>query len=132
METTTTSVIPPQISMAFSADLLSAPMFRYDSLHLFNIGTFLLLKIVKQKFRKFPRKVNKLIEKHDEFMELYGRAKDKEREVEGQPFNKARAPFYRPRLSNQDDQRAFEKLDDRRQTSQQDRRNHAISKVSIN
>lgn len=125
---TTISHIPP-MPMKFNPHLLSSPIFKYDAEYLLKIADFLKKKVNSSEFHKFPATIVKLKIQHQQFMELYERAKIKEREVKEKAFVKANAPFYRPRLANKNDQRVFERLDDRRKTSEHDRRNSNLSKV---
>lgn len=108
----------PDFHIKFDPHILSKYTFsfRYNSEHLLKIGNFLLKKINRDEFHKFPATVMKFKHQHKKFMELYGRAKIKEREVEGKAFIKANAIFYRPRFANRDDQRLFERLYDRTKT----------------
>lgn len=119
----------PPIPMKFDPNLLSTPIFRYDADYLLKIAQWLEEKILSPEFRKMPETVGKLIIKHQQIMELYERAKIEEREAKEKTHLKAQAPFYRPKLSNRNNQRLFERLDDRRKTSVFDRKNNTISKI---
>ena len=128
IEMITTTHFPP-LPITFSRDLLSTPIFRFDAEYLRKIGDWLLEKIDSAKFHKFPSTIVKLKKKHQQFMELYERAKIEEGKTEGKKFIKSKSPFYRPRLSDKNEQRAFEKLDYRRKTSEFDRRYSKVSTI---
>lgn len=120
----------PPIKMKLDHKLLSYPFFKFDSNYLLKISEFLLNKMGDISFYKFQRTKNNIYLKHLYFMELYEQAKIKEEECKGKAINKASWPFYRPRLPNKDDQRLFERLDHRANTSQRMlRKNNKVSKV---
>lgn len=124
----TFSHIPP-MPMKFDPNLLSMPTFGFRAEYLYQISDFLQKKIDSAEFRKFPKTLERLKNKQEHFMELYERAKIKEREAKGKAFIKANAPFYRPRLIKKDDNRLFERLDKRRASSNKNGANNAVSKV---
>lgn len=113
----------------FDANLLSTPTFGFSAKKLHEIAEFLKKRINFNEFKKFPATVEKLKQQHQQFMELYERAKIKEREAKGKAFIKANAPFYRPRLIKKDDNRLFERLEKEQASSNKDGANNAISKV---
>ena len=121
--------MPPPIHMKFDPNLLSMPTWQYSAERLHQISAFLLRKIHSAGLKKHPKTVKILVMKYENFMELYERSKTLERENKEKTFIKTQMFGYRPRLANKNDQRLFERLDDRRKTSKYDRRNHALSKV---
>ena len=126
----TTTQMPPLLSMCLNPDLLSMPIFRHDAEELRKIADWLEKKIICNEFKKHPTKRILLMVKHaKEFMELYERAKIQEREAKEKTFVKANAPFYRPRFANRNDQRLFERLDERRNAFSHLRKNISLSKV---
>lgn len=125
----TTTSICPMIPINFDRNLLSIPIFKFDSEYLLEIAQWLENKLLNREFHKYPSTIVKIRQQIKQFMELYERAKDEEREAEGKTFIKAKEAFYRPRLSNRNGQRAFEELDNRRKTSKYDRKNIKVSKV---
>lgn len=125
----TVTSLPPFILQAFDRKLLSHPIWRFNVEELKKIADWLLEKIQSNQFKKFPNTIVNLRKKHQEFMELYERAKKKEDEVKEEKGNKTQLPFYRLRHSNRDDQRLFEKLERKFSTYSYDRKKYAISKI---
>jgi hypothetical protein len=103
---------PPPIIQSFNSDLLSTPMikFRDDADMVLPLAQFLEKKIKSRKHRKFLQTIQRLEKKHQNFMELYERAKTKERDIEKEVFIKAKSVFYRIRLHNQSDESIFRRL----------------------
>jgi hypothetical protein len=114
--TITTQCVPP-IPMTYNRDLLSTPIPRSDADRIHELSAMLLKRIESDEFKRFPSTLKKLQQQHQQFMELYERAKTEERKVKEKAFVKTYAPFYRPRLNNKNDQRLFERLEDRRRMS---------------
>jgi len=125
----TSTVCAPDIANLIDPNLLSIPMFRHDAEYILKIANYLLLKIVNRKFRKFPKRVEKLLEDHARLMELYGRAKDKEGQIKDEKGVKTRMPFYRFELPNRVDQSIFKRLERKRADSIHDRQHYAIQKI---
>ena len=119
----------PQIPMKFSPDLLSSPYPRYDAERLKTIADWIQKNVQGRDFTKNIRTRNKIYFKYLEFLEIYERAKTEEGKVKGKTFIKTNRMFYRPRLSNRDDQAVFERLENRRKTSERDRGNVKVSKI---
>jgi len=113
----------PLIKVNYNPNLLSTPIFIFNAEYLLKIVQWLEKKLLSNEFHKYPATVVKIRLKIKHFMELYERAKDEERQTKEKTFIKANAPFYRPRLSDRNDQRTFEKLNDRRKTSEYNSRN---------
>ena len=126
---TSTTVSCPPVLMGFNPNLLSMPIFGYNSEYLYEISVFIQKKIDSSEFCKFPKTIENLKNKKEYFMELYERAKTQERENKTKTHIKAKRLGYRPRLANRNDQSLFERLSDRAQTSKHDRRNNEISKI---
>lgn len=116
----------PPIPIKFDPHLLSMPTFGFSAKKLQKIAEFLKKKVNSGQFKKFPRTKNNVYLKYMYFMELYAQVKNKEYESKGKAFIKANAPFYRPRLADSNDQRLLERLDNRRKTSEFDRRHNKI------
>lgn len=112
----------PPIPIKFSKDLLSMPAFGYSADYLYQISAFLQKKIDSAEFRKFPKTLERLKNKQEHFMELYERAKIEEGNNKTKTCRKTQWFGYRPRLANRNDQRLFERLSDRAETSKRDRR----------
>jgi hypothetical protein len=116
----------PPMPVKFSKDLLSTPTFGYNAEYLRQIGDFLLRKIHSAGLKKHPTRRILLMVKHKEFMELYERAKTQERENKNKTCLKTQWLGYRPRLAKKNDQRVFDRLSDRAETSKRDRRRNEI------
>lgn len=116
----------PPIPIKFDPNLLSTPTFGYSAEDLYRIGDFLQKKIDSAEFRKFPATIEKLKQKKQHFMELYEWAKNQERENKTKTCLKTQWFGYRPRLTNKDDQRIFDRLSDRASTSKYDRRRNEV------
>jgi hypothetical protein len=119
----------PDINIKFDRNLLSANTYKFDAEYLLKIAEWLEKKLLSSEYLKYPRTIIKIREQIKHFMELYERSKDEEREAKGKAFIKTKVPFYRPRFANGNEQRLFERLDDRRKTSKFDRKNNAVSKI---
>ena len=119
----------PLISIKFNPYLLSVPTFRYDAEYLHRISAFLQKKIDSAEFQKFPTTILKLQKKQSQFKELYGRTKIEEEQAKEKTCIKTQWFGYRPRLPNRNDQRVFDRLDNRAETSKLDRRYHNVSKI---
>ncbi len=120
----------PLIEIKFNKNLLSIPYPGFKAEYILKISNFLEKKISSSEYRKFPNTVGKLTVKHMQLMELYEQAKIKEEESKGKTFIQAKMPFYRPRLANRNDQRLFERLDNRRKASEYMlRKYYEISKI---
>src|SRR5580765_5864203 len=96
-----TQIAPMPIQ--FNPHLLSLPTWGFSTKNLIKISDFLQKKIDSAKFNKFPATIKKLKQKQQQFMELYERAKTKERETKEKTCIKTNAPFYRPRFANCND-----------------------------
>ena len=116
----------PSMPMKFDPHLLSMPTFGYNAEYLYQISAFLQKKIDSAEFRKFPKTLERLKNKQENFMELYERAKIEERNNKEKTCRKTQWFGYRPRLSNKNDQRVFERLSDRAETSKRDRRHSKV------
>jgi len=124
----TTTVIPPPILQHYQRSLLQKPMpVQFRAQELLEIYEFILRSITKIKYSKYPATIDKILEKHSTFMELYGEAIEKE-EKDQQTYA-AKRLFYRPELPNKDDARVFERLRQRSETSSLNRKNRALHKV---
>lgn len=119
----------PAIPIRFDSNLLSTPTFGYTAENLKSIGDWLLKKIESAEFRKFPATISKLKQQHKKFVELYERAKTHEEQNKTKKHIKTQWLGYRPKMANQNDQRLFERLDNRRKTSEHDRRNNNIQSI---
>lgn len=117
----TTTIIPPQIGMCFDRKLLLNPMLTYSAENLLKIAEFLHRKLNSTEFNSHIRTKNKLYIKYLEFMELYGRAKIEEGKTKTKTCLKTQWFGYRPRLANKNDQRVFDRLSDRAETSKRGR-----------
>lgn len=91
-----TTVIPPKISQYFDKTLLSSPgvKFQDDSFTLWSIYTYIKNKLMKRAMNH-PIRMKKLKELEEEFLELYERAKKKEKDLEGKAENVTKRPSYR-------------------------------------
>jgi len=118
-----------KLPLKFNPNLLSMPIFGYNSDYLYEISQFILKKMHFGGSKKHPQKMKQLMNKYNLFMELYERAKTQERENKGKTSLKTQWFGYRPRLANRNDQRIFERLNNRTETSKLHRRNNEISKV---
>lgn len=121
------TILPPQICTQYYADLLSIPLPLYRARHLLQIGIWLLEKIERSEFQKFPSTVAKLKQQYQQFMELYERTKIEEEQAKEKGYRKTQWFGYRPRLTNRNDHRLFERLSYRAKTSKYDRWIHEIS-----
>lgn len=122
----------PRILMDFDPNLLSRPMpnFSDDSKTLFEIMQFLEKKIYSNKYKKFPRTIEKFIIKHKHFLELYERAKAKEEQNQKEKGLKTWQLFYRIRMPNQDDRTISKRLMQKRTAGKSSyRKNNALSKI---
>jgi hypothetical protein len=113
----TTKSHPPSIPMRFNPQLLSTPTFGFSAKKLLKIAEFLKKKVNSNEFKKFPATLTKLKQQHQQFMELYERAIIEEKQAKEKKGLKTHWLGYRPRLVNRNDQRLFERLDDRRRMS---------------
>ncbi len=131
METITTkTILPPQIHTYFDKNLLSFPVYKFSADELMKIAQFIVLKACSNEFKNLPNTFDKIELKYCEFARLYDEAKGKEAESKGKTFVKTSWPFYRPRFGNNANEHLFERLDDRRQTSERIRRkNNKVPKV---
>ncbi len=127
IETITTNM--PPMPMRFNPHLLSMPTFGFSTKNLLKIAKFLQKKIDSGEFKKFPKTKERLENKQKHFMELYGRAIIEEEKAKEKKGLKTHWFGYRPRLANRNDQRLFERLDNRRETSRIDRRNNKVQKI---
>jgi|SRR3974390_280267 len=107
----------PLIPVRFNPHLLSIPTFGFSARHLLSLAEWVEKRILRAEFRKFPATIQALKQKHQQLMELYERTKIEEGKAKEKAFVKAHAPFYRPRLDNKNDERLFERLNDRRRMS---------------
>lgn len=116
----------PQLPVRFDPNLLSMPTFGFNAKKLHKISEFLQKKINSGEFKKFPKTRERLENKQQHFMELYERALIEEEKVKEKTCLKTQRFGYRPRLANRNDQRLFERLNNRRETSASDRRNNKV------
>lgn len=116
----------PIIPIKFRKDLLSTPSFVYNSDYLYQISVFLQKKIDSAEFRKFPKTLEGLKNKQKIFIEIYEQAKIEERNNKTKAYRKTQGCGYRPRLPNRSDQRIFERLSNRAETSKCDRRRDEV------
>jgi hypothetical protein len=116
--------LPPVIEMKFAPKLLSNPIFVFDANYLLKLAEWIEKKLLRPEFRKHINTKNKIYLKYLEFMELYERAKVKERENKGKTCLKTQGLFYRPRLNKFDDQHLFERLERKIRSSKQYRRHN--------
>lgn len=94
-ENTHVEIVPPKIIQYFNSLLLSTPAkLRDDSQTLWMVYTYIKNKIMK-KSKHDPKWVAKCQKLEQEFLELYERAKAKEKDAEGKTKNKTQEPFYR-------------------------------------
>ena len=119
----------PPIPMMFDPNLLSMSTFGFRAEYLGKIGAFLEKKLDSVEFNKYIRTKNTLYQKYSEFMELYERTKIEEGKAKEKTFLKTQWIGYRPRLANKNDERIFDRLIDRAQTSRIDRLNNKVSKT---
>lgn len=108
---------PPSISARFNSQLLILPTFGFSAKNLLKIAEFLQKKLNSNEFKKFPATLKKLKQQHQQFMEIYERAIIEEKQAKEKTNLKTQWFGYRPRLVNRNDQRLFERLDDRRRMS---------------
>ncbi len=99
--------MPPQIVQQFSSALLSNPMKFNDDLDLFaRIHFYINNKLMKKaKYNAIWEERCDKLEK--EFLELYERAKVKEKESKKAYKNKTQEPFYRISFDNKSDENIF-------------------------
>lgn len=120
----------PPIGINFDPFLLCTPIYKFNVENLRQIAEWLQKNILGNKYRKFPNTIGELIIKHQKFIELYEKVKIEEEESKGKPYLKTNWPFFRSRLPNKNDQRIFERLENRIKTSKRRlRKNNKISKV---
>lgn len=105
------SIEPPVIEQKFSKDLLSTPIWGFNAEKLKKICDWLERHINDSNVAMCPNRVNKLTSKYKEFMDLYERAKIKERENEKEKACKTHMFGYRPRIANRDRQHLFGRLE---------------------
>ena len=110
---TVTTSLPAPILQSFNRMLLSTPMFKHDAEYLGQIAEALEMVINSNKFKKFPSTVEKLKKKYEKFMEIYERTKAEERNMQEKTGRKAHVPFYRIELSNPNDRKISDRLDNR-------------------
>lgn len=110
----------PPIPMKFDHNLLSIPAFGFNSEYLHRISAFIKKKIYSSQFKKFPSTLEKLKQQHQKFMELYELSKIEEEKAKTKTCLKTQWFGYRPRLANKNDQRIFDRLSDRAETSKYD------------
>lgn len=115
------SIDCPPIVVKFNQNLLSIPIFGFRAEYLYQISVFLQKKIDSSEFRKFPSTILKLKQKQQKFIELYERAKIEEEKAKAKMYVKTKCIGYRPRLPNRNDQRIFERLSNRTETSKRDK-----------
>jgi 6-pyruvoyl-tetrahydropterin synthase len=86
--------LPPQILQSFDSKLLSTPMpkFREDSEILLNIYNWIVRRLAKRC--KTPQKQAKYLELQNEFLGLYERIKEKEKDLEGKAKHKTQRWGY--------------------------------------
>lgn len=128
-EMISTIIHMPPMPMKFDPNLLSMPAFGFRAEYLYQISAFLQKKIDSAEFRKFPATIQKLKQKQQQFMELYERAKIKEEQAKTKTRLKTQWLGYRPRLANKNDQRVFDRLNNRAETSKLDRRHSKVRKI---
>lgn len=116
----------PLIHVIFDSHLLSKPTWGFKSKYLLKISEFLQKKIHSGKFKKNFGATKKLKKKHHEFMEIYERVKVEEGKDKGKKYMQTECFGYTPRFTNRNDQRAFEKLNNRAQISEFDRKKYSI------
>ena len=124
------SILPPLLTH-FRHDLLSMPMtsFYYNPNDLKKIADWIEEKLIDTKYKTHLNTIGTLINKLQEFKEIYGWAQARKGEIEKQTDWKAMQPFYRPRLPNRNDQRVFEGLERKVRTSERQlRTNNALYK----
>lgn len=121
---TGTTSFPPPIIKSFNRMLLSTHIFKHDAEYLGQIAEALEMAINSNKFKKFPSTVEKLKKKYEKFMEIYERTKVEERNMQEKKGSKAHAPFYRIKLSNPNDRKISDRLDERRLRFQRKHRKH--------
>ena len=97
--------------------LLSTPFPTYNIERLHDLVKWLMEALSSHRYRRYPSTIEKIKKKYNLFMELYERAKAKKRENKEKKFIPTNATFYRPRLGNRNDQRLFDRLDERRKAS---------------
>lgn len=118
MNTITTSILPPSIQQDLDLNLLSKPKWRFDAEYLRKIAQWIEKRIDRAEFKRCVKTRNDIYLKYMQFMELYEQAKTKEKESKEKTSRKISWPFYRPRLPNKNDQRIYQRLNDRRKTSE--------------
>jgi hypothetical protein len=119
----------PHIPMKFDRNLLSTPIWRYDAEKIHQLSAMLLKNILGAEFKRFPSTIKKLQQQQQQFMELYERAKTKEREGEEEKTNKTHTPFYRTRLASKADRAIHERLEREKHlldANRKPRKNHEI------
>jgi len=100
------TVIPPKILEYYSHILLNNPIkFRDDLEKIWNM----YLYVKKILYKKVKNKI-KLEELDKEFLEIYERAKKKEKDINTKTENKTKMPFYFITMPNKGDQNIFDRL----------------------
>jgi len=125
------SILPPLLTH-FRHDLLSMPMtsFYYNPNDLKKIADWIEEKLIDTKYKTHLNTIGTLINKLQEFKEIYGWAQARKGEIEKETDWKAMQLFYRPRLPDKNDQRVFEGLERKVNASKLQcmRRNNALYK----
>lgn len=95
-----TSIIPPQVVQHFSNILLSVPITKFgdDSERLKRIYLYIKYKLSKKCKDEIRKNKFKILE--DQYLELYERAKAKEKELEEKNKNLLKEPFYYIEISD--------------------------------
>lgn len=102
---------PPRLQQSFNRFLLTTPMpiFRETSKDLKRILTFIEHRLWK-KLGSCPGKQKKCEELKSQFMELYERAKTKEKELEAKTEHHTQRPFYSIGSIGEKDEKVFRRL----------------------
>lgn len=107
----TISALPPQILQYFNAALLAtpAPLLRESSKSLWRVYSYILTRL-RRSIAKDQKRLEKFILLELKFLEIYGRAKAKEKELEGKTEHQTQRSFYIIRGVNPKDERIFARL----------------------
>lgn len=111
MKVTTTCSIPPPILQCFNACLLStpAPLLRESSKDLWRVYQYIVNKLQK-KCKNLPKKKALFEQLQREFLELYERIKEKEKDLKTDTKHPTQRYFYHFSSPNRNDEKVFRGL----------------------
>lgn len=107
----TITSLPPQVKQFYDSILLSKPTSKFydDSELLWRVYTYIKLKLSK-KSKYHPNSEIKYNQLEKEFLELYERAKTKEKDYERETGNQGQKFFYYIIITDRSHSKIFERL----------------------